>query len=66
MASIFVTNRQSASLVARLDVSEAVAGRLIVAGLYTVKRARAASVDQLTAIEGIDSSKAAEIRGGGQ
>lgn len=58
--------RQKGALVARLNVSTAVAERLIAAGLYTVKRARAASVDQLTAIEGIDSSKAAEIRSGGQ
>ena len=54
------------TLVGRLAVSEVVAGRMIAAGLHTVKVARRASVEQLTAITGIDASKAAAIRAGGQ
>lgn len=58
------TTRLLDKLEAKLTVSRVVAGRMIAAGLPTVILARAASMERLTAIEGIDTQKATAIRAG--
>jgi hypothetical protein len=58
------TTRALDKLEAKLTVSRVVAGRLIAAGLPSVRLARKASLATLTAIEGIDTQKATAIRAG--
>lgn len=58
------TTRLLDKLEAKLTVSRTVAGRMIAAGLPTVRLARKASVATLTAIEGITTQKATAIRAG--
>jgi hypothetical protein len=58
------TTRLLDKLEAKLTVDRTVAGRMIAAGLPTVRLARQASVATLTAIEGIDTQKANAIRAG--
>lgn len=56
--------KQAYALQRHLGVDAAVAGRMIDAGLCTVKLARQASAAKLKAIPGISAGKADAIRGG--
>ena len=58
------TTRLLDKLETRLTVSREVAARLVAAGLVSAKQIRSASIEQLMAIEGIDTQKATAIRAG--
>ena len=58
------TEKQAATLERKLTVTREVALSLINAGLHTTRLARAASAVTLTAIPGINASKANQIRAG--